>query len=342
MSLGPRRPCSPHQRSRILGKIVVKEESFESYAALWRQQRDTWPWPCLFVLPFWLEAVHQHIGAPGEPCILSVHDDHGPVGVAPLALQGRTAAFLGSHEVCDYQDLISAPGKARPVLEAILEHLRAQKIERLDLRTLRPDAVARDTLKAMEGHGIALATQPDNVSCETELPGSWEDYLEQLNSKQRHEVRRKIRRLETCGAIAFRLVDNDCDLERSIDLFLALFRRNRFDKAQFMSGAMPAYFRDIIRGAARAQLLRLYFLSVEGQAAAAVLCFDYKGTRYLYNNGYDEAFEPLSIGTLSKIFSIRSAIESGCRRYDFLKGPEVYKKRLGGREVPLYRYLVEI
>ncbi len=296
----------------------------------------------MFVLPFWLEAVHQHIGAPGEPCILSVHDAHEPVGVAPLSIDGRTAVFLGSHEVCDYQDLISAPGKARAVLEAVLEYLRARKIERLDLRTLRPDAVVADTLNALAGRDVTIAMQPDNVTCETELPGTWEDYLGYLNSKQRHEVRRKIRRLETCGAIAFRQVDNDCDLDGSIALFLNLFRRNRFDKAQFMSGAMPAYFRDIIRGAASAQLLRLCFLWVEGQAAAAVLCFDYNGTRYLYNNGYDEAFEPLSIGTLSKIFSIRSAIESGCRRYDFLKGPEVYKKRLGGREVPLYRYLVEI
>jgi CelD/BcsL family acetyltransferase involved in cellulose biosynthesis len=45
----------------------------------------------------------------------------------------------------------------------------------------------------------------------------------------------------------------------------------------------------------------------------------------------------LSVGIISKVLSIRSGIEAGCRRYDFLKGAETYKKHLGGKEVPLYR-----
>ena len=75
---------------------------------------------------------------------------------------------------------------------------------------------------------------------------------------------------------------------------------------------------------------------------ATVLCFDYRGVRYLYNSGYDERFDALSVGVLSKVFSINAAIEAGCRRYDFLKGAEVYKKRIGGHEVPLYRLRVTL
>jgi CelD/BcsL family acetyltransferase involved in cellulose biosynthesis len=84
--------------------------------------------------------------------------------------------------------------------------------------------------------------------------------------------------------------------------------------------------------------LRLYFLEVAGRTVASVLCFDYLGTRYLYNSGYDAQYQELSVGILSKVFSIRTGIESGCGKYDFLKGAETYKKRIGGQERSLYRF----
>jgi hypothetical protein len=83
-------------------------------------------------------------------------------------------------------------------------------------------------------------------------------------------------------------------------------------------------------------------LSVDGEATAGVFCFDYKGIRYLYNSGYNERFKPLSVGVLSKVFSIQKAIEAGCRHYDFLRGPEAYKKRIGGHETPLYQCRLEL
>jgi CelD/BcsL family acetyltransferase involved in cellulose biosynthesis len=108
-----------------------------------------------------------------------------------------------------------------------------------------------------------------------------------------------------------------------------------------MDDTMSAYFRELIDRLAQQQMLRLYFLDVDGRPAAAVLCFDYNGTRYLYNSGYDADFHDLSVGILSKVLSIQKSIEDGCGVYDFLKGAEAYKKRIGGKEVPLYRCLVE-
>jgi CelD/BcsL family acetyltransferase involved in cellulose biosynthesis len=41
------------------------------------------------------------------------------------------------------------------------------------------------------------------------------------------------------------------------------------------------------------------------------------------------------VGLMCKILSIKDAIETGRKKYDFLKGAETYKYRLGGIEVPL-------
>ena len=88
---------------------------------------------------------------------------------------------------------------------------------------------------------------------------------------------------------------------------------------------------------AEAKILKLFFLDLDTIPAAAVMCFDYGSTRYLYNNGYDPRFRSLSVGFLSKVFSLKEGIQSGSKKYDFLKGAEVYKHQLGGKPVPLYR-----
>jgi len=106
----------------------------------------------------------------------------------PLSVSGTTATFLGSCEVCDYQDLVSGPGGQQQVLEAVLEHLAMQGVRLLDLRTLRPDALLLKALGSMEA--VAHTIFSEEVSFETELPDSWEGYLQQLDGKQRHEVRR--------------------------------------------------------------------------------------------------------------------------------------------------------
>jgi CelD/BcsL family acetyltransferase involved in cellulose biosynthesis len=67
------------------------------------------------------------------------------------------------------------------------------------------------------------------------------------------------------------------------------------------------------------------------------MCFDYNDTVYLYHSGYNRLYDSLSPGFLAKLLSIRDSIERGMRRYDFLKGAQEYKYRLGGREIPLYR-----
>ena len=142
--------------------------------------------------------------------------------------------------------------------------------------------------------------------------------------------------MDAASVRTFGPVRGDGRLAKAVETFLALFHRNRQDKSAFMTGAMEAYFRDLIQALDREGLLRLCILDVAGQSAAAVLCFDYQGVRYLYNSGYDERFQALSVGILCKILSIRQGIEMGCRHYDFLKGAEEYKRRIGGREVALH------
>jgi CelD/BcsL family acetyltransferase involved in cellulose biosynthesis len=237
--------------------------------------------------------------------------------------------------------MVCVSGASFNVVRALIDFLKNQGQHAMELGTLRPDAMILKALRQMAESGeIRIRVTPDEASFETPLPDTWPLYLNQLNSKQRHEVRRKIRRLEAAGSVAFYMADSD-NQEEFTETFLTLFRKNREDKAVFMSDQMAGYFRELIRELAEHRMLRLFVLTVDQQPASTVLCFDHNGVRYLYNSGYDECYHDLSVGVLCKVFSIQHAIETGCRRYDFLKGAEIYKKRIGGQEVPLYHCRVE-
>jgi CelD/BcsL family acetyltransferase involved in cellulose biosynthesis len=315
-------------------------DSFESVSGNLKTVGSQLKFEAPFVLPGWMRA-WQEVFAP-RAClwIRSLWKAGRMVGLAALRVEDGTARLIGDADVCDHLDLVCTAGQRSEFCDALLDYLKAAGIRRLDLSPLRPDSVVIQALvpeARKKGYAASLTTE--DVLFEMALPATWEDYLRTLSGKQRHEVRRKLRRLETHAAAAFHLVQTPTAVCAALSDFLALFRQNRPDKAAFMDARMEAYFR---RLAEYVPETRIGFLSVDGRPAAAVWCCDFDGTRYLYNSGYDAGRSHLSVGILCKILSIRDAISRGLTKYDFLKGEEAYKLRLGGRPVPIYRCRIEL
>ena len=225
----------------------------------------------------------------------------------------------------------------------LLDHLSDKDITTLDLKAVRPDSATMQELSdtAIE-RGCEIICNPLDVSFEIDLPATWDEYLLQLKGKQRHEVRRKLRRLQEAGDISYRVVEDVKEVKREIETFFELFRLSREDKEIFMTDKMASFFRTLAEVLAAEKMLKLIFMDINESPAAVVLCFDDKSCIYLYNNGFDIKFNSFSVGILSKVFSIKNSIENGRQKYDFLKGAEVYKRRLGGKEVQLYECMIRI
>lgn len=314
----------------------VSVENLENLFSIWHDRRGGLDWTCPFVLPPWLSAWWSVFGEGEEILIATVRQHDAIIGIAPLMVQGRRLLFLGSPDVCDYFDCVTAPGKEPLFLRTLLDYLAAQGLVHFNLGPVRPESCL---LKAMSGIGLDNGSQcrieQEDVILEFDLPPTWQGFLDALGGKERHEVRRKLRRLEESGRVVFRMVDDVDEVPHSLETFIRLFVMNRADKAGFMTGRMISFFKSLSLSLAEEGLLRLYFLEVNGKPAASVFCFDHQGTRFLYNNAYDGAYRGTSVGLMSKVLSIKAAIDTGLRRYSFLKGGEAYKYRLGGKEVPL-------
>lgn len=277
---------------------------------------------------------------PSELRLISVKKRGETIGIAPLQTEGHTARLIGSPDVCDHLDLVAAADQKGEFCEFLLKQLKGEGLDRLDLGPVRTDSVVMTTLLPMaRKHGLPVTAVAEDTLFELALPASWDGYLALLSGKQRHEVRRKLRRLEESGSHAFRMLDEAEGVRHGIDDFLVLFRQNREDKARFMDERMEVFFRSL---AAAVPEMRIGFLDVDGMPAAAVLCCDLRSTRYLYNSGYDAGLAHLSVGILSKILSIREGIGRRLQWYDFLKGDETYKRQLGGKPVPIYRCRIDL
>jgi CelD/BcsL family acetyltransferase involved in cellulose biosynthesis len=290
------------------------------------------------MIPPWIEAWLEDFAFGGQVLILKIAEAGRLPGFAPLLVEAGRARLIGSQDVCDYLDFIGAGDSHELFFAALIEHLRHEGIKSLDLCPLRPGSAAFACCSGAAAHlSCDIAFARDDVSYELALPQDWDAYLAGLTVQQRHEVRRKLRRLEEAGPFAYRVVEGTAALDAAMDAFLYLFTESRQDKKDFMTPAMEAFFRSLARSMAACGLLRLGFLDFNGVAAASVMCFDYRDTVYLYNSGFDPRFRHLNAGLLCKVLSIRDSIERGKKVYDFLKGAEPYKQRLGGRPVPLQR-----
>jgi CelD/BcsL family acetyltransferase involved in cellulose biosynthesis len=294
-------------------------------------------------LPEWLRAWWDTFGGDADLSILSVRHQNDVIGLAPLQLKGGSAAFVGSADVCDHLDFIVAAGREGAFFNVLLDHLARQGITSLDLGLVRPDStVLADLVKVAENRGCAVSTIPEDITLELNLPATWEEYLAMLNGKQRHEVKRKFRRLAEAGDINLRVVEDVGEIPEHMDIFFELFKKSSNEKAAFLNDQTASFFRTLAGAMAQAKLLKLYILELNAAPAAVSMCFDFNGTLHLYNSGFDPRLYSLSVGLLCNVFSIQDGIKRGRLKYDFLKGAEIYKYRLGGKEVPLSRCRIRL
>ena len=161
------------------------------------------------------------------------------------------------------------------------------------------------------------------------LPGDWDAYLASIDKKQRHEIRRKIRRAdEYYLPVRWYITQDGETLDREVDSFLDLMGHDP-DKAKFLTPAMRAQLHSIVRAAFNAGWLQLSFIEVNGEKAAGYLNFDYLNHIWVYNSGLDFRFSEISPGWVLLAHLLEWANDNKRQYFDFMRGAEDYKYRFG-------------
>ncbi len=293
----------------------------------------------------------------GELFVTTVRDSGALIGIAPLFLVSkpfydgqetkRLLRLIGSVDASDYLDLIAMRSREREVIDALLGALaKSDQWDVLDLYNVPEASVTRLVLPALTAaHQWKLSDEPQVVCPIISLPVSFEDYLSSLDKKERHELRRKLRRAESTEGLTWYAVtaqDHEHDLTEAAEAFINLMMQSRSDKSDFMTTAMRRFFHSMIQAAHAGGFLHLSFLEVAGIKAATYLCFDYGSRRLVFNSGLDTTqFQSLSAGVVLAARLIEESIQLGYTEFDFLRGNEDYKYRLGAKDTHIYHVAVE-
>ena len=301
----------------------------------------------------------------GELRVITVRDGGTLLGIAPLFLVlipgaaesapgatesaplARSLRLIGSVDASDYLDLIAVRGRECEVISAMLDGLaQSSEWDVLDLYNVPATSSTRAVLpELVTQRGWQMTDEPQVVCPIIHLPTSFEDYLNSLDKKERHEMRRKLRRAESVEGLTWYAItadDHEHDLDQAAEAFIELMMKSRADKSGFMTESMRQFFHQMIRAAHAGGFLNLSFLEVNGVKAATYLSFDYGNRRLVFNSGLEtEGFQSLSAGIVLAARLIEQSIALGHTDFDLLRGDEQYKYRLGAKDTTIYHITVE-
>jgi CelD/BcsL family acetyltransferase involved in cellulose biosynthesis len=344
-------------------EVIQNLGGFNSLAQEWnllhRDSASAVPFLRHEYLAAWWQTLGGGEWAQGALYVVTARREDGTLaGIAPLFLtQNRddlqALMLLGSIEISDYLDLIARPADLPAFVEALLDHLaepEAPAWQVLDWYNLLDSSPTLPLLtEAAVQRGWTVAQEPLQHCPYIALPGDWEAYLaEQVDKKQRHEIRRKMRRIEELNArsdpahqpVRWYIVEDETTLDAEISAFLNLMA-NDPEKANFLTETMRRQMRMALRAAYQAGWLQLSFLEVNGEKAAGYLIFDFDNHIWVYNSGLDFRFREYSPGWVLLGYLLQWANENRRGIFDFMRGDEDYKYKFGAIDRRVVRITVQ-
>jgi CelD/BcsL family acetyltransferase involved in cellulose biosynthesis len=298
-----------------------------------------------FESPDWLTAWFHHYGGGAEPRVLTWRsvDDGRLVGVAPLVLSGGPTPRLrhlglwgaAGHSLRGMVDVL-AVDEARPtILDSLAGWLRSSgsgwdllHLLRLPAGSLTPgwiDGWARRSSWRV----TTLTGVVSSVAFVLELPASLDAWTEHLGRKTRYNMRREAKQFAEHGGV----YELQTDPSVAPDVVDALERLMlaRWGDAEIGFGRDPEFrpfLVDAFRSMLAAGTMVAHVARDEAGVRACVVTVMLNGeaTPALIGVSQDPDIRPFSLGKHLFDESIRTAIEHGCRTYDFLMAGE-YKER---------------
>lgn len=271
----------------------------------------------------WFFALERHLLQ--RPCsILTFWRENALIGIAPMEIVDDTLTFVTDERVTDHCDIICDPMHMQDVIAALATMIMQDGL-RIELFPVQENSPLTQLPLNVRDVRIERA----DVCPFIRLPGTWDRYLESLGGKQRHELRRKLRK----AAVTLTGLPGE-----SITVLFELMAASDPDKHAFLTPRVRDFFRDIALAFETKGWLRLQGAYVSEKPISVLFSFQAYKTIYLYNSGFDPDAAHLSPGIVSISQDIRSAIEQDFAYYDFLRGDEKYKYQLGAED----RYTVRL
>ena len=296
---------------------------------------------------FSLRAFHQawwsaHGGGAEDVSLAARSASNGELlGYLPLMRRPDGVIYSGATLHIDYATALLAPNTGAQsqefdgVADALATALLALNLP-INMMRIRPADAAHVRIVAAIQRAATVASRAATYAIEEPAPyidlqgiRTLDEHLERLDKKQRHEIRRKVRRGEAAGVQISASEDVLADLPEFVRLHRARWGERGLFTETPKGAEEEAFLRELFATAPSGTISMLMARSDEfGTFAAGLFLRDAGAIRY-WNAGGDAAARALSPGVLLFVHGLQMAINEGRGQLDFLRGNEPYKYECG-------------
>lgn len=264
----------------------------------------------------WFSCLAQNI-LRQDPEIIVFEKNSKPVALLPAKLHKNTIQFITDQRLTDYCDILCQSGYEEFTIKQLVSLINQKKLQ-LTLSPLKEESILYQLLPNMIQR---IEIKKIELCPMLKLPTNWDEYLSSLNSKSRHELRRKLRRASIMQINHYTTDD--------LYILFELMANSSRAKKLFLSEEIKKFFSALALRFEEKGWLRFKVGIINKQPAAVIFAFQYNKKIYLYNSGFDHNFAQFSPGIVLIANDLKDAIAHRITEYDFLRGAEDYKFKLG-------------
>ena len=211
-------------------------------------------------------------------------------------------------------------------MKLILDHLFIDdKVLKIELNSILQKSHLHDCLiNFQDDYDIEFVNE--DVSPGISLPNSFDEYLSNLTKKNRHEIRRKIRKFEK--NFEFKIINaNHENVDKLLLEFIRLMKLNP-EKKLFLNQDRVNFMSKIIKYSVLEGSGELNFIEINKDLVSTSFAFKNNEKLFVYNSGFNNDYSEYSVGLINHVYNIKNKINS-YNYIDFLRGDEEYKYRIG-------------
>ncbi len=325
-------------------EVIADIDRFSALRAEWNDLLSRSSADTIFLTWEWLFSWWESYALPGDVLhIIIARESTGElIGILPLYVQKKPylpfrriklLRFIGDGSAdSDYLDAILLEGREYEILTSVWAWLgqRRASWDLLQLAGIPESSPTCGWLKRAADDRVIVSRTESTPCLVAGLPHSWEQYLTLLKPRFRTKIRSILRDMTVNSIYRFYTVETEKQLN------LGLHNLYELHGKRWASKGAQGVFRDPVKRRFYERFSRLFldrgwlafdFLDRDGQPVACQMCFRYRGTQFLLQEGFDPQFASESVGIGLRATAFKKAIEDGVRDYDFLGGLGRHKKQ---------------
>ena len=340
----------PERGTRAAGLTLSRcrtEIGLASLRSAWNDLVAQSARPSLYLTHEWMSDWWRSSGGPPrELFVLLAERDGEPAGIAPfvriihgvpgISLRRLELMTMGRYAYSPRNlsaslECITKAGAPEPIA-AITDYLSSHPGE-WDYLRLHPLPDGSETLTGFvrwsEEHGYSCNVRHVFSNAVIELPHEWESYLKELSPRFRKNLRHNTNSVEKEGGVTVFEVTAADHLNTLLDQMTDIEMRSWKHSGGVSLGSpdVRASYESQMRIALELGGLTLWFLEKDGKKIAYDLGVRYRDTVESLRGSFDMAYDRFSPGNYLIATELKSFVERGIRRVNFLWGDLAYKMK---------------